>query len=203
MLWLNSSFPLFQKYTLLLAAQEAFNKPLNRFNISSCERGKKKINKSLLFNTLLSLCPWSRDRQNNLLFLESKRALGLKIATTQRGKKPLTYFSKSTLLIQMLLIVQETSPPLLQAVTVKNVAINQGSSVKYTCIGVRRLEEQHVRSGWNLSVQKYSAFKRGGGFSCFPTERMFNLCLQRQHLQIYLDCLLWKGPNSQMQENCP
>lgn len=38
----------------------------------------------------------------------------------------------------MLLIVQETRPTLLQgcAVTVKNVAINQDSSVKYTKMGV-------------------------------------------------------------------
>lgn len=40
----------------------------------------------------------------------------------------------------MLLIVQETRPPLLQAVTVKNVAINQDSPVKYTKMGVRLVE---------------------------------------------------------------
>lgn len=41
----------------------------------------------------------------------------------------------------MLLIVQETRTPLLQAVTVKNAAINQDSSVKYTKMGVRLVEK--------------------------------------------------------------
>lgn len=41
----------------------------------------------------------------------------------------------------MLLIVQETHTPLLQAVTVKNAAINQDSSVKYTKMGVRLVEK--------------------------------------------------------------
>lgn len=41
----------------------------------------------------------------------------------------------------MLLIVQETRLPLLQAVTVKNVAINQDSSANYTKMGVVLVEK--------------------------------------------------------------
>lgn len=79
----------------------------------------------------------------------------------------MTYFSKATLLIQMLLIVQETRPPILQAVTVKNVAINQDSAVKYTKMGVR-LVEKLCTSPIMLKLVHEKVFaceREGSGFS--------------------------------------
>lgn len=150
---------------------EAFYTPLIQFNISCSEAATTKDSKKkyTFFNTftlsLLCVCPWIWGRQNNLMWLVSWCATGPKIATTQRReeKKSPRYFSKATLLIQMLLIVQEAHPPSLQAVTVKNVAINQDPCAKYTEMGVRLVEKPLVL---RLVREKVFACEReGSGFS--------------------------------------
>lgn len=74
----------------------------------------------------------------------------------------------------MLLIVQETHPTLLQAMTVKNVAINQDSSVKYTRMGVR-LVEKLCTSPIMLKLvhEKVFTCERGGGLlSCIHRDNL-------------------------------
>lgn len=67
----------------------------------------------------------------------------------------------------MLLIVQETRPPLLQAVTVKNVAINHDSSVKYTTMGVVLVEKLCTSAIMLKLVHEkvFSCERAGSGFS--------------------------------------
>ena len=100
----------------------------------------------------------------------------------------------------MLLIVQETHPTLLQDVTVKNVAINQDSSVKYTNRGGwgRWKNCAPHRSCWNLSMKKYLPVKeRVVGSYLASTETILKIKLS---IWFYIVYLLLRGTKNTVRE---
>lgn len=95
-----------------------------------------------IFNSLCSIWPWNWGSQNTLIWLVSQFTKLLNIATTQRGKKNLWHTSaRQHFYSRCSWLFRKHVPPECRqrGLTVekkkRNVAINHGSSVKYTDAG--------------------------------------------------------------------